>query len=117
MGKTILLLGATLLAATPALADSLACQTVNGKTVCMRGSGTLSCRTVDGETRCTATSAQAMRAIPSDDGAMLPPRPVDPDLRGFLDRRLPPQVGQVGQGGDSWAFPENPDADPEPDPD
>ncbi len=33
-------------------AESLACQTVNGKTACMHGSGSLSCQTVNGRTTC-----------------------------------------------------------------
>lgn len=50
------LLAATLLAtallSTPAAAENLACQTVNGHTTCVEGSGTLSCQTVNGRTSC-----------------------------------------------------------------
>ncbi len=74
-------------ATTPAQALSLACQTVNGKTVCMRGSGTLSCVTQDGRTRCSATPSDPQSEIVPDADIQLLPRPVSPDLRGFLDRR------------------------------
>ncbi|CAO3408841.1 hypothetical protein [Azospirillum largimobile] len=75
------------LTATPAQAVSLACQTVNGKTVCMRGSGTLSCVTVEGRTSCSATPFDPQSQVVPDADIQLLPRPVAPDLRGFLDRR------------------------------
>ncbi|MBY6261047.1 hypothetical protein EI613_03785 [Azospirillum sp. 412522] len=71
----------------PARADSLSCQTVNGKTVCMRGSGTLSCVTLHGRTRCSATSSEAQPEADPDAEAHRLPRPVAPDLHGLLDRR------------------------------
>ena len=71
----------------PAQAVSLACQTVNGKTVCMRGSGTLNCVTQDGRTGCSATpSDQQSEAVPDADIPLLP-RPVPPEQRGFSDHR------------------------------
>lgn len=71
----------------PAQAVSLACQTVNGKTVCMRGSGTLNCMTLDGRTRCSATPSDPQSEIIPDADIQLLPRAVAPDLRGLLDRR------------------------------
>ncbi|WP_448203303.1 hypothetical protein [Azospirillum sp. sgz302134] len=43
-----------LLTASPqtASAENLACQTVNGKTVCSRGQGSLACQTVNDKTTC-----------------------------------------------------------------
>ncbi|CAO3425550.1 hypothetical protein [Azospirillum endophyticum] len=73
--------------AAPVQADSLACQTVNGKTVCMRGSGTLSCVTQDGRTRCSATPSDPQSEVVPDADIYRLPRPVAPDLRGLLDRR------------------------------
>lgn len=77
----------TALIAAPAQAVSLACQTVDGKTVCMRGSGTLSCVTLDGRTRCSATPSDLQSEVVPDADIQLLPRPVAPDLRRFLDRR------------------------------
>ncbi|HYG85470.1 MAG TPA: hypothetical protein VD978_04360 [Azospirillum sp.] len=54
-----------LLFALPAGAENLACQTVNGQTVCARGPGTLECRTVNGRTDCTHTPAGPSAAPPS----------------------------------------------------
>ena len=71
----------------PVRADSLACQTVNGKTVCMRGSGTLSCVTLDGRTRCSATPSDPQSEVVPDADIHRLPRPVAPDLHGLLDRR------------------------------
>lgn len=42
----------------PAGAESLACQSVNGKTACTTGPGVLSCETVNGNTTCRRSSAQ-----------------------------------------------------------
>lgn len=77
MLKIVVLLtvaSAALFAGTPARADSLSCQTVNGQTVCLRGSGALTCETVDGRTTCSA--------VPNDatPGASATPRPVLPDV-------------------------------------
>ncbi|HYF88542.1 hypothetical protein [Azospirillum sp.] len=80
----VLLFGAS---TAPAQAVSLACQTVNGKTVCMRGSGTLSCVTLDGRTRCSATPSDPQSEIIPNADIRLLPRAVAPDLRGLLDRR------------------------------
>jgi hypothetical protein len=44
----------------PATAESLACQTVNGKTMCVEGSGTLACQTVNGRTTCTHSPTQTL---------------------------------------------------------
>ena len=71
----------------PVQAGSLACQTVNGKTVCMRGSGTLSCVTLDGQTRCSATPSDPQSEVVPDAETLLLPRPVAPDLHGLFDRR------------------------------
>lgn len=71
----------------PVQADSLSCQTVNGKTVCMRGSGTLSCVTHNGRTRCSATPSDPQsEAVPETEIQRLP-RPVTPDLHSLLERR------------------------------
>ncbi|HYH17231.1 MAG TPA: hypothetical protein VD995_01320 [Azospirillum sp.] len=50
----IALAAAALLAAAPPAAEAgtLACQTVNGQTVCTQGSGSLACQTVNGQTTC-----------------------------------------------------------------
>ena len=44
--------------AAPAAAENLACQTVNGQTVCVEGPGTLACQTVNGRTTCTHSPTQ-----------------------------------------------------------
>ncbi len=51
VGPTLAVLLLTGLPAT-AGAENLACQTVNGKTVCSRGPGALSCQTVNDKTTC-----------------------------------------------------------------
>jgi hypothetical protein len=84
MLKTVVLLtlaSAALSAGAPARADSLSCQTVNGQTVCLRGSGALTCETVDGRTTCSA--------VPNDatPGAAATPRPVLPDVQEMLARQ------------------------------
>lgn len=94
--------------AAPVHAESLACQTVNGKTVCLRGSGTLNCVTVNGATRCSATPADAQAAMVPDADAHPLPRPVAPDLRDLLERPRPFP--------DHWHHPLRPDDD-DPDPD
>ncbi|WP_042694807.1 hypothetical protein [Azospirillum sp. B506] len=73
--------------AAPVQADSLSCQTVNGKTVCMRGSGTLSCVTHNGRTRCTATPSDPQSEVVPDAQADQLSRPAAPDLRSLLDRK------------------------------
>ena len=84
MLKTVVLLtvaGAALFAGTPARAESLSCQTVNGQTVCLRGSGSLTCETINGQTTCSA--------VPSDatPGATATPRPTMPDVQELLARQ------------------------------
>ena len=66
------------LAGTPqtAAAENLACQTVNGKTVCSRGSGTLTCETVNGQTACRRGPSQ-------------------PDLKPMPMPPLPPQAAPI----------------------
>ncbi|HYH39621.1 MAG TPA: hypothetical protein VD860_15465 [Azospirillum sp.] len=54
---SLALLALPLLAA-PAAAENLACQTVNGHTTCVEGSGTLSCQTVNGRTSCSHSPNQ-----------------------------------------------------------
>ena len=44
----------------PAAAENLACQTVNGQTVCAQGPGTLDCRTVNNRTTCTHSPTQTL---------------------------------------------------------
>jgi hypothetical protein len=73
--------------AAPVQADSLACQTVNGKTVCMRGSGTLSCVTLNGRTRCTATPSDPQSEVVPDLELHHLSRPVAPDPHSLPDRR------------------------------
>jgi len=41
-----------------ASAENLACQTVNGQTVCVEGPGALACRSVNGRTSCTHSPNQ-----------------------------------------------------------
>ena len=48
------------LLAGPAAAENLACQTVNGRTVCVEGPGTLNCQTVNGHTTCTHSPTQRL---------------------------------------------------------
>ncbi|MBP2292013.1 hypothetical protein [Azospirillum rugosum] len=80
-----------LLTAAPAGAENLACQSVNGKTVCSRGTlscqtlndkttcttgpGVLSCETVNGNTSCRRSSAQ-----PDLKPLTTPPMPQMPSL-------------------------------------
>lgn len=42
----------TVLFVPAAAAENLACQTVNGRTVCSRGQGSLSCQTINDKTTC-----------------------------------------------------------------
>ena len=72
-GITALLIaagGILLTSFSPVRAESLACQTVNGETVCMRGSGTLICETINDLTRCRSEPAR-----PLDQEIPLPPLP------------------------------------------
>lgn len=93
----LLAVAATALLLSPAArAESLSCQTVNGQTMCMRGSGSLSCQTVNGQTLCQqgsgSLSCQTVnkRTVCSTDPKdvpgpeALPQRP--PDLKGSLDQ-------------------------------
>ncbi|HYG90225.1 MAG TPA: hypothetical protein VD978_28665 [Azospirillum sp.] len=95
---TVLLaaIGAGLLASSPVGAESLACQTVNGQTMCMRGNGSMSCQTINGQTTCTQSSGSGSmscetingRAICSTgQGASLAPPSVMPDVWGALARQ------------------------------
>lgn len=62
--------------------EILSCQTVEGRTTCVRATGNVSCVTIDGETRCTRL----------DEGAELPPLPeislpcIDVDAAGWRVR-------------------------------
>ena len=83
---------AALLAAATALfallpgarAETLACQTVNGQTMCLRGSGSLSCQSVNGQTLCRQgpgalhCRTAGERTVCSDEAAAAPP-PLPPD--------------------------------------
>src|SRR5918911_2950931 len=37
-------------------AEALSCQTINGQTICLRGSGSLSCQTINGNTTCVGSN-------------------------------------------------------------
>lgn len=69
---------AFLVFATPAAAENLACQTVNGKTICVEGSGNLSCQTVNGKTTCSHSPQQ--RVCEVKDGRVLCPGMRDRDV-------------------------------------
>lgn len=87
----LLAAGAALLAQlVPAQAESLACQTVNGQTVCMRGSGTLSCQTVNGRTTCSSTPGEASAEMPS-----MPPMPSMPSMPPMAMPSMPMPGGDV----------------------
>lgn len=80
--------GVASLAGSPARAESLACQTVNGQTTCLQGSGTLSCRTVNGRTTCTAEPSTSALPAPTRPPAAVPAVPPDlPDIRDMLSRQ------------------------------
>lgn len=87
MLKIVVLLtaaGAALFAGTAARADSLSCQTVNGQTVCLRGSGSLTCETINGKTSCSAVpNAEAPTATAAPHAAM----PAMPDVQELLARQ------------------------------
>lgn len=101
MPRIAAFLAALLVAAAPLLspaarAESLACQTVNGQTMCMRGSGSMSCQTVNGQTLCQqgsgALSCQTVnkRTVCSTDPKGMPapealPQ-LSPDLKGSFDQ-------------------------------
>lgn len=65
-------------AATPSQAESRICQTVNGRTVCAEGSGSLSCRTVNEDTVCE--HGPAPRVPPQEALPELPPTFRGPDI-------------------------------------
>jgi hypothetical protein len=76
-----------------AQAESLACQTVNGQTTCMRGSGSLSCQTVNGQTLCnqgplncrTVNKRTVCSTDPNDSPSAEAVPQLPPDLKGFMD--------------------------------
>jgi len=76
-----------------AQAESLSCQTVNGQTTCMRGSGTLSCQTVNGQTLCnqgplscrTVNKRTVCSTDPKDSPSAEAMPQLPPDLKGFMD--------------------------------
>ena len=79
VGRHTVSVAATALLLSPAArAESLSCQTVNGQTMCMRGSGSLSCQTVNKRTVCSTDP----KDVPGPEA--LPQRP--PDLKGSLDQ-------------------------------
>lgn len=59
---------AAILAAGHASAESemLSCQTVNGRTTCVRATGNVSCVTINGDTRCTRLDDRAQPSPPPD---------------------------------------------------
>jgi len=61
----------------PAGAETSACQTVNGQTVCMQGSGTMSCTTINGRTTCTGTGPLSRTETPPDLTQEMPTLPSD----------------------------------------
>ena len=91
-------LAALLLAtfASAAGAENLACQTVNGKTVCSRGGGTLSCQTVNDKTTCMTGpgvltcetingNTTCRRGAPQQDLKPLPMPPIQPQTQPIPD--------------------------------
>lgn len=75
-----------------AQAESLSCQTVNGQTTCMRGSGSLSCQTVNGQTLCnqgplncrTVNKRTVCSTDPNDSPSAEAMPQLPPDLKGFM---------------------------------
>ena len=64
----LLMTTAVQLSPAHAASESLSCQTVNGRTVCVHGSGanstsSLSCRTVNGNTVCNGSSGLHCRTV------------------------------------------------------
>ena len=76
-----------------AQAESLSCQTVNGQTTCMRGSGSLSCQMVNGQTLCnqgplscrTVNKRTVCSTDPKDSPSAEAMPQLPPDLKGFMD--------------------------------
>lgn len=86
-----------------ATAENLACQTVNGKTVCVEGSGTLACQTVNGRTTCTHSPTQTLCDTRS--GKVVCPGM--PSVGGDVvvdtrNRRVRVRTGNVGVDIDNW---------------
>ena len=79
-----------------AQAESLSCQTVNGQTTCMRGSGSLSCQTVNGQTLCnqgslscrTVNKRTVCSTDPKDSPSAEAMPQLPPDLKGFMDEDI-----------------------------
>ncbi len=79
-----------------AQAESLSCQTVNGQTTCMRGSGSLSCQTVNGQTLCnqgplncrTVNKRTVCSTDPKDSPSAEAIPQIPPDLKGFMDEDI-----------------------------
>jgi hypothetical protein len=69
---------------------SLACQTVNGKTTCLEGPGVLSCQTVNGQTTCTTTRDTAARPAPPS-----LPWPLGPEAGGSQDVTVEQRNGKL----------------------
>lgn len=79
----------TLLAAGAAHAESemLSCQTVNGRTTCVRATGNVHCVTVDGKTRCARLDELAgAEILPSQEIPC-----IDVEAAGVRVRTCPPQ--------------------------
>ena len=89
---------AVLLLLPVAKAETLACQTVNGQTMCMRGSGSMSCQTTNGQTICNqgsgSLSCQTVnkRTVCSTDPNSTPSVKELPqlpsDLKGYLNQEV-----------------------------
>ena len=86
-------LAVLLLAASPqtANAENLACQTVNGKTVCSRGQGSLACQTVNGNTNCT-TGPSALTCDTVNGTTTCRRGPAQPDLKPMPPMTMPPMT-------------------------
>ncbi len=86
-------LAVLLLAAPPqaAKAENIACQTVNGKTVCSRGQGSLACQTVNGNTSC-ATGPSALTCDTVNGTTTCRRGSVQPDLKPMPPISLPPMA-------------------------
>ncbi|CAO3443461.1 hypothetical protein [Azospirillum argentinense] len=84
------------LAGTPqtAAAENLACQTVNGKTVCSRGSGSLSCQTVNDRTTCV-TGPGALTCETVNGHTACRRGPSQPDLKPMPMPPMPPQAAPM----------------------
>ncbi|MBK3778363.1 hypothetical protein GAY31_30345 [Azospirillum brasilense] len=84
------------LAGTPqtAAAENLACQTVNGKTVCSRGSGSLSCQTVNDRTTCV-TGPGALSCETINGHTACRRGPAQPDLKPMPMPPMPPQAAPM----------------------